>query len=33
MNGITITDGNFTSPEFYMERLNGRESASPRRET
>ena len=23
MNGITITDGNFTSPEFYMERLNG----------
>ncbi len=23
MNDITITDGNFTSPEFYMERLNG----------
>ena len=23
MNDITITDGNFTSPEFYMEGLNG----------
>ena len=23
MHEITITDGNFTSPEFYLERLNG----------